>query len=426
MSRHFLSRRKVLAGISVATLAECSAYADKPVNSNIGSNIVIIGGGFAGASAALQLKRYFSNVTLVEPNPIYTACPFSNLVIAGYRPLSGQQYAYNRLKAADVHIVQDWAERIDTSSKKVKLRNGSDISYDKLIISPGIDFKWNAIEGYDERTSQIMPHAWKAGVQTTLLRDQLRAMPDGGTVIISIPPPPFRCPPGPYERASLIAHYLKTQKPKSKLLILDAQDNFSKRPLFEEQWANNYNDIVERIPGSESGQVNRVDPNTMTVFTDFDSFKADVVNVIPPQKAGFIAHISEATDSSGWCPINATTFESSELPDVHIIGDATIAAPMPKSAFSANLQGKILAIQLALSLSGRQPIDTVLSNTCYSYLAPNRAVSVTGVYQNQNGQFAPVKGAGGTSPIGHHPELRQTEAIQAIDWFKTITKESVG
>lgn len=425
MSRKF-SRRELLSAISLAAFPSFTAQAEKFTIVNVLSRIVIIGGGFAGASAALQLRRYFSSVTLIEPNSTYTACPFSNLVIAGYRPFGAQEFSYRQLRMKSINIIKDKAERIDPTTKTVKLRNGGDVPFDKLIISPGIDFQWNAIEGYDQAASEIMPHAWKAGAQTVLLRDQLKAMPDGGTVILSIPPPPFRCPPGPYERASLIAHYLKNHKPKSKLLVLDAQDNFSKKPLFEEQWLNHYGDIIERIPGSESGQVTRLDPKTKSVFTDFETFQGDVVNIIPPQKAGTIAHVSGAADASGWCPINATTFESSNLIDVHVIGDSTIAAPMPKSAFSANLQGKICALQIALMEIGENPIGTKLSNTCYSYFAPNKAFSVSGVYHNQNGQFSSVKGAVSTSPAGHYPELRRSEAMQAIDWFKAITQESVA
>jgi len=196
--------------------------------------------------------------------------------------------------------------------------------------------------------------------------------------------------------------------------------------LFEAGWAKKYGDMIERIPGSESGQVVSVDPKTMSVSTDFDRFKGDVINIIPPQKAGLIAKSSGAADGSGWCPINAETFESTILPNVHVIGDATIAAPMPKSAFSANLQGKVCALQIALMLTGRDPIDTVLSNTCYSYIAPNQAFSVSGVYRNQDGQFASVKGAGGTSPVGDYPAMRENEAGQAIDWFKAITEEAFG
>lgn len=417
-------RRNVLTGLAASAFLTPQAKASGFLKETMPStNIVVIGGGFAGASAAMQLRN-FCAVTLVEPNDHYTACPFSNLVIAGHRQFKHQVFPYYGLNAMGINVVKDKATAIDAEKKRVKLENGSDIPYDRVILSPGISLNWNAIEGYDAAAAQIMPHAWRAGDQTLLLRRQLEAMPDGGTVIISVPPPPFRCPPGPYERASLIAYYLRHRKPRSKILILDAQDKFSKMPLFEAGWAQAYGDMIERIPGSESGQVVRVDPKTMTVSTDFDTFKGDVINIIPPQKAGLIAQSAGTADGSGWCPINATTFESSLVPNVHVIGDATIAAPMPKSAFSANLQGKVCALQIALMLSGQEPISTKLSNTCYSYLTPSHAFSVSGVYDNADGKFSSI--TGGTSPVDADRSLRESEAWQAMDWFKAVTSEAFG
>lgn len=417
-------RRDILTGLAASALMATNAKASDYLKITMPSlHIVIVGGGFAGASAAMQLRK-FCAVTLVEPNETYTACPFSNLVIAGYREFKHQVFSYHGLRAMGVNVVKDKSTAIDTLNKIIKLENGSDIPFDRVVLSPGISLNWNAIEGYDAAASQIMPHAWKAGEQTLLLRRQLEAMPDGGTVILSVPPAPFRCPPGPYERASLIAHYLKTRKPRSKILILDSQDKFSKMPLFEAGWAREYGDMIDRIPGSESGQVVRVDPKAMSVSTDFDTFKGDVINIIPPQKAGLIAQSSGAADGSGWCPINATTFESTIVPNIHVIGDATIAAPMPKSAFSANLQGKICALQIAMMLSGQDPIPTTLSNTCYSYLTPSQAFSVSGVYSNADGAFSSI--TGGTSPVVDLPSLRESEAWQAIDWFKAVTSEAFG
>lgn len=414
-----ISRRSFLPALAATGLISGSAraYSNTP-----SAHVVIIGGGFAGLSAARILRNYV-RVSIIEPNPIYTACPFSNLVIAGERSLSAQQFTYDNFSD---ELIQDSITSIDAEQKKIALSRGKDVNYDKVILAPGISFDWRAIEGYDREASKIMPHAWKGGSQTKRFKDQLTAMPDGGTVIISVPPPPFRCPPGPYERASLIAHYLKTHKPRSKILILDFQDKFSKQALFEEGWAKLYGNMIERIPGSESGQVTQVDSNNMTVSTDFDTFKGDVINIIPPQKAGKIALKSGAANGSGWCPIDATTFESTLIPDIHIIGDATIATPMPKSAFSASLQGRICGLQIAMMLSDQKPMGTTLSNTCYSYLAPDHAFSVSGVYHNKDSIFSAVKGAGGTSPAGDFPALRQAEALQAEDWFNTITKATFG
>lgn len=421
MSHRRPHRRSVMVGLGA------SASLGLPTFAQNAPRVVILGGGFGGASAAQQLRQIAPHihVTLIEANPTYTACPFSNLVLIGKRELRQQEFGYVSLQRNGIDVITARAKVIDPIAKSVRLETAETLSYDRLILSPGIDFIWDGIEGYDSDASMIMPHGWKAGAQTTLLAQQLGAMPDGGTVVISAPPAPFRCPPGPYERASLIAHYLKTRKPKSKLLLLDAQDRFSKQPLFEAAWQS-YSDIIERIPGADSGRVIRVDPKARTVHTDFDTFTADVMNIIPPQRAGQIAHVSDLTDASGWCPIDALTFQSKLQPHIHVIGDATIVAPMPKSAFSANLQGKVCAMQVARSLAGQPPLETVLTNTCYSFTDPESAVSVSGVYHNADGQFRPVAGAGGTSPLGDRPALRATEAAQAQDWFTAITREAFG
>ncbi|MEO1787979.1 MAG: FAD/NAD(P)-binding oxidoreductase, partial [Pseudomonadota bacterium] len=244
-----------------------------------------------------------------------------------------------------------------------------------------------------------MPHAWKAGAQTVLLRQQLREMEDGGTVVMSVPPAPYRCPPGPYERASLIANYLKREKPRSKLVVLDAKDGFSKKPLFLEAWSERYPDHLEWRGASDDGRVSRVDPETLTFETDFDTVQADVANVIPPQKASQIADRAGVTDATGWCPVDPVTFESTRQPNIHVIGDAAIMAPMPKSAFAANAQGKVCAIQVARLLAGQAPQPTVLANTCYSYVGAEAAVSVVGVYRLGETAISEVSDAGGISPL---------------------------
>lgn len=390
--------------------------------------IVIVGGGFGGASAAVMLKALLplADVKLIEPNPTYTACPFSNLVIGGLRSIEAQQFGYGALSRLGISVIQSLAIDVDASARQVRMSDNTELPYDRLVLSPGIAMRWNSIEGYDEAASQVMPHAWKAAVQTTLLRQQLEAMEDGRLVVMSVPTAPYRCPPGPYERASLIAHYLKTQKPRSKLLILDAKDSFSKMPLFQEAWAELYPDHLEWVPASEDGGVRRVEPDSMTLYSDFEAIKGDVANVIPPQKTGEIAERAGVADATGWCPINPISFESSLQPSIHVIGDATIAAPMPKSAFSANLQAKICAISIARILSDLEPEPTVLANTCYSYTAPDRAVSITGVYSNEGSQLASIPGAGGLSPLAADSGIRNAEAAQAEAWFAQITKEAFG
>jgi len=308
----------------------------------------------------------------------------------------------------------------------VTLASGTTLGYDRLVLSPGVDMAYDKLPGYDEAAADLMPHAWKAGAQTDLLRRQLEAMPDGGTVIISAPANPYRCRPGPYERGSLIAYYLKTRKPRSKLLILDSKDAFSKQMLFEAGWTSLYPGILERVSQSDGGTVTSVDPKTRTFKTDFDDHKADVANVIPPQRAGKIAVAAGVADRTGWCPIDPVTFESRLVSSIHVIGDAAIAGAMPKSAFAANARTKVCAQALVALLGNAKPVEPLLMNTCYSMLAPGSAISVAGVYRPVKGVLTDIDGAGGTSPLDAPPEFRAREAGYADAWFETITAETFG
>lgn len=416
------NRRAILAGLAAAAAITPIASARTK------ANIAIIGGGFGGATAARELARLmpYATVTLIEPNATYTSCPFSNLVIAGTRELSAQQFTYDTLRREGIQVIPQRAEMVDGEARQITLGDGARVKYDRLILSPGIDIRWGAIEGYDEAAAQRLAHAWKAGEQTQLLRRQLEAMEDGGTVVMTAPPAPYRCPPGPYERASLIAHYLKTQKPRSKLIILDAKDQFSKMPLFQEAWAAHYPDHLDWRSASMDGRISRVDADRMTVSTDFEDIRAEVINVIPPQKAGAIADAAGVADITGWCPIDPVTFESTRVPNIHVIGDATIAAPMPKSAFSANLQGKLCARAVFNLIAGVEPSPTVLANTCYSYTTPDEAVSIVGVYKSSRERFASIPDAGGLSPQNAPEAVRQAEARQAADWYRAVTMEAFG
>jgi sulfide dehydrogenase [flavocytochrome c] flavoprotein subunit len=390
--------------------------------------VVVVGGGFAGASCARALKRLDRRitVTLVEASPTFTACPFSNTVIAGMRDLKAQQFNYEKIAADLVVMAHAPASGVDPRARTVTLSNGARLNYDRLVLAPGIDLRWDGLSGYTEAAAEQMPHAWKAGPQTLLLRRQLEAMEDGGTVVISAPGNPFRCPPGPYERASLIAHYLKTRKPKSKLIVLDAKDAFSKQRLFQNAWKQLYPGLLEWVSLSSGGKVTSVDVGAMTLVTDFGRHKANVANVIPPQKAGRIAELAGATDRSGWCPIDPVTFESKLQPNVHLIGDAIIAGGMPKSAFAANSQAKVCAAALAKLLAGERPAEPKLINTCYSLVAPDYGISVAGVYQPKDGVLADVQGAGGVSPADAPATTRALEATYANGWFTTITEEIFG
>jgi len=420
-----ISRRKLL-GVAAAGAASTLLHA--PAVAQATPRVVIVGGGFAGTTLARTLKKTDPriSVTLVESSRTFTACPFSNAVIAGLRDLSAQQFGYDKVAGDGVSVAFDTASAVDVGTRTVTLGGGGTLAYDRLVVTPGIDIRWSALPGYDEAAAEQMPHAWKAGEQTRLLRRQLEAMDDGGVVIISAPSNPFRCPPGPYERASLIAYYLKTRKPRSKVIVLDAKDQFSKQKLFVNAWKELYPDHLEWVSLSQGGNVTSVDVATKTLVTDFGRHKGDVINVIAPQKAGHVADLAGVADRSGWCPIDPLTFESKLQPNVHVLGDAAIAGGMPKSAFAANAQGKVCAFALAKLLNGSAPGEPKLINACYSLVAPDYGISIVGVYRPVNGTFADVEGSGGVSPLKAPPATRALEATLANDWFETITNEVFG
>jgi sulfide dehydrogenase [flavocytochrome c] flavoprotein chain len=415
------TRRAFLRGGAAALFAA-------PALAQGSARVVVVGGGFAGATCARAVQRAEPRaaVTLVEVDPTYTACPFSNSVIAGLREIATQRFGYGAIRGEGITVRQDQAKAIDPLRRLVTLSDGSSLGYDRLVLAPGIDIRWGALPGYDEAAAGVMPHAWKAGDQTLLLRDQLEAMADGGTVVISAPANPFRCPPGPYERASLIAYYLKTKKPHSKLIVLDAKDSFSKQRLFQAGWQQLYPGLLEWVSLSNGGKVTSVDPSTRTLVTDFANYKADVANVIPPQRAGHIAEVAGVADQTGWCPIDPVSFESRLQPGIHVIGDAAIAGAMPKSAFAANAQAKVCAGAIAALLRDETPSPPKLINTCYSLVAPDYGISIAGVYHPAGGQLADVEGAGGVSPLDAPPDFRAHEANYAAAWFRTITAETFG
>ena len=419
-----LSRRDVLK-----TAAAAAVTLSMPaLAQNAGGRVVVVGGGFAGATCARSLKRLDPriSVTLVEPSQIFTACPLSNEVIAGMRDIKEQQFGYKKIAEDKVDVAFDQASAVDPQARRVTLASGTQLPYDRLVLAPGVDLRWDSVPGYTEAAAERMPHAWKAGEQTMLLRRQLEAMPDGGLVVITAPANPYRCPPGPYERASLIAYYLKTQKPKSKLIILDAKDAFSKQRLFQNAWKELYPGLIEWVSLSSGGKVSRVDAASMTVETDFAKHQPAVANIIPPQKAGHIAELAGVADRTGWCPVDPFTFESTLRPGIHVIGDACIAGAMPKAGFAANAQAKVCAAALVRLLAGKQPDEPRLINTCYTTVAPEYGITVAAVYHPVNGQLVEVQGAGGTSPVDAPKSVREQEAKLADAWFKTITGEIFG
>ena len=388
-----------------------------------GKRVVVIGGGYGGTIAAKYIRMMDKSieVVLIERNDHFVSCPFSNLYIGGIiTDLNVLTIKYDKLAANHgVKVVQAEVTAIDAAAKSVTTSKGT-ITYDRLVVSPGIDFRLEEIKGYDTAAMEKMPHAWKAGPQTVLLRKQLEAMKPGGNVIISIPLGPFRCPPGPYERASMIAMYLKQHKPGSKVIILDANpDIVSKKGLFLKGWKKHYEGIIDYRAAKK---VTEVDADKMTVMIEgLEEVKGDVINIIPPQKAGLIAHAAGlvGTDNK-WCPINPTTFESTLHKDIHVIGDSSIAGAMPKSGYSANSEAKACATNIVALMNGKEIIEMSAINTCYSYLSAKEAVSVTGVYK-VNAEKQAIEAVAGS--VGVSPDLSEVEAIYAESWLRNILTE---
>ena len=409
---------KLAGGTAVAGLFAGRAHARTR-----GALVVVVGAGFGGATCARYLRRHAPelDVTLVEREPRFVTCPFSNAVIGGLQDLDSVTHGFEGLRRHGVTVIEAEAVAIDVEGGTVRLAGGGSLPYDRLVLSPGIDLKWNAIEGYDERAAARMPHAWKAGAQTALLRRQLEAMEDGGLVVIAAPESPYRCPPGPYERASLIADYLNREKPRSKVLILDAKDGFSKQGLFREGWDRLYPGLVEWVGFSGGGNVVAVSPGAMEVRTDFDSFRADVANIIPPQRASRLVDTGGLAAGGDWCEVDHRTFESAVVPNVHLLGDAISAGAMPKSGFSANSQAKVCARAIVALLREEEPPEPVYVNTCYSLLAADYGISVAAVYRlDDAGEIAPMPGSGGVSPADAPLAFRRAEADYARGWYASI------
>ena len=386
-------------------------------------HVVVVGGGYGGATVAKYLRMWSEGgvqVTLIERNPTFISCPISNLVIGGTKTMEDITISYEGLRSKwGVRVIQDDVVAVDAAKKTVSLKGGSAVSYDRLVLSPGVDFMWDEIPGLKsaEAQSKIL-HAWKAGPQTVALRQQLESMKDGGVYAISIPKAPYRCPPGPYERACLVADYFKKSKPKSKVVILDAnEDVMSKKGLFTKAWSDLYKGIIEYRNNSE---VKDVEVATNTAVLEFDKFKADVLNVIPPHRAGDIAHKSGIKlVNNRWVDINWQSMESTSTPGIHVLGDAIFPAPtMPKSGHMANQHGKLAAAAILNLLSGQAPNpEPVVMNTCYSFVDGKNAIHVASVHQYDAATktVQPVKGAGGVSVARN-----ELEGKAALGWAKNI------
>ena len=423
--RQFIQAGSAASAASVLGLsAGCAS-----TSSGAGGHVVVVGGGYGGATAAKYIRMWSDgkvNVTLVEPNDAFVSCPISNLVLGGSKQMADITTPYDNLaRRHGVKIIKDRAVAIDADKRQVRLAGGTTLSYDRLVLSPGIDFMPDALPGLKKPGAQDrVLHSWKAGAQTVALRQQLEAMPDGGVYALAIPLAPYRCPPGPYERACQVAHYFSKAKPKSKVLILDANDDVtSKGPLFKKAWADRYKGIIEYRP---KHALTDVDAATGTLKFEFnDDIKAQVLNVIPPMRAGDVAHNAGLTTANKrWCDVDWLTMESKAAKNVHILGDALQIAPaMPKSGHMANQHGKVAAAAIVALLSGRQPNALpIYNNTCYSFVSDTDVVHVASVhaYDAEKKTMVPVAGSGGVSSAASELEGRYAMAWARNIWADTL------
>ncbi|MEL6479958.1 MAG: NAD(P)/FAD-dependent oxidoreductase [Pseudomonadota bacterium] len=417
-----LTRRHTLGG----ALAASAALAAPSVIGATRPRAVVIGGGAGGGTAARYIAKDSKGeveVTLIEPSRTYYTCFFSNLYLGGFRTLDSIAHSYGKMASQGVNVVHDWATGVDRDAKEVALAGGGRVPYDRLIVAPGIDFRWDSVPGYGLEWQNAMPHAWKGGSQTELLKAQLDAMPEGGLFMMVPPPNPYRCPPGPYERVSMVAHYLKANNPTAKIMVLDPKAKFSKQALFEEGWQNHYDGMVEWIDG-EFATINEVRPASMEVVVDGEAVAADVCNVIPAQKAGHIAEVAGLTNDSGFCPIVPDTMQSQMDENIHVLGDATIAGDMPKSGFSANSQAKVAAMHVRAALTGSKTFPARFANTCWSLIGTDDGVKVGARYEATPEKIAKTEGF--ISATGEDAALRKQTYEESLGWYSGITADIFG
>jgi len=392
-----------------------------------GPRVVVIGGGFAGCTFAKYLSRAYSQarITLVEPGSSFTTCVFSNEVVVGINSLKKLTVTYDKLVANyNIQHLATSAASIDSAAHKVQLASGDTIAYDKLVMAPGMVYRFDTIKGWSKKVAKQWPVAWHAGPETTQLHKDLAAMPTGGTAIVTVPPMPYRCPPAPYERASLFAWYFTQNNPTAKILMLDSNDTFAMQSLFEEGWANLYPDMVTRISGPNGGSLESVDASAMTVTCSAGTFYGDLINVIPPQKSGALAEATGLTDSTLWCPVDDVTFESTQVADIHVIGDSAESG-LPKSATSGNAGAKIAALAMAESFLGNKPTDPVFINTCYARMAPEYSIGIVDVFGlDATGAPAIRYGGTGTTPLNASLDYHKQEAIVADKWYASLIADT--
>lgn len=427
-----INRRQFGGLLTGAALATLGAVAAAPAALGKGSGkVVVVGGGAGGGTVARIVKSEAPQlqVTVIEANPIYTSCFNSNHYLGGFRSFASLQHSYDGLRKLGIDVVHERATSVDPAARTVGLAGGAKLPYDRLVLSPGIDFTYDAIEGYSpEAAAGPMPHAWKAGPQTQLLMHQLQAMEDGGVVIMTVPGNPYRCPPGPYERACMIANFLKMKKPRAKLVIFDAKTSFSKQPAFEEAFEKYYPGIIDLNLTNEIDdfRVVRVDPKAMEVETASGTrLKGAVVNVIPPQTAGAVAIAAGAADGA-WCPIKPQSFASAKLDGVYILGDAAIAADMPKSAYSANSQGKVVAADILAALTGAELAPARYRNTCWSLLAADDSIRIGADYTAGEHDGKPYLAPHDpfVSQKGEGPEVRRKNYLEGLAWYHAVIADA--
>lgn len=420
-----ISRRRFMVGTAFTT----SALAMPSILRAQGKpKVVVIGGGAGGGTAARYIAKDSKGeieVTLIEPQQAFTTCFFSNLYIGGFRTFESITHDYKTLESTHgIKVVHQMATGVDRGAKVVALADGTKVPYDKLVVSPGISLKWDSVPGYSQEAAEIMPHAWQAGPQTQLLKSKIDGMKEGGIYVMVAPPNPYRCPPGPYERISMVAHVFKKTNPKAKIIILDPKENFSKQGLFQAGWEKHYSGMVEWIPASIHGGVKSIDPKTGKIETDLDTFNADVANIIPAQAAGEIAGAAGLTNDTGFCPIVPASMQSQADENVYVLGDSTIAGDMPKSGFSANSQAKVCANAVRGALTGSRVFPAKFSNTCWSLIATDDGVKVGANYEAQPDKI--TKTTGFISKTGEDSALRKATYEESIGWYDGITSDIFG
>jgi sulfide dehydrogenase [flavocytochrome c] flavoprotein chain len=418
-----IDRRQWLAGA-----AALSAGLAKPALAQAKPRVIVIGGGPGGATAAKYVAKDSNGaieVSLVEPQRQFTTCFHSNLFLGGFRDWNSITHSYDKLGPYGVKLVHQAAAAIDRDKKTVRLADGSEMAYDRLVVAPGIDIRFESVPGYSEAAAEIMPHAWKPGPQTQLLKRQLEALSDGALIVMVAPPNPYRCPPGPYERVSMMAHVLKSKGHKtSRIVVLDPKESFSKQGLFQEGWEKHYPGMVEWQDPKMHGGIKGVDPSAMTVKTDLETYKAQLVNVIPGQMVGKIARDAGLANQTGWCPIDPASMKSANDPNVYVVGDACIPGDMPKSAFSANSQAKVAAMTIRGELAQARTFPARYTNTCWSLIAPDDTVKVGGSYEAKDGKIAAVSTF--VSQKGESAELRRQTQEENMGWYAGIAADVFG